>query len=412
MKTHPRCAFLAILFMFASPLAWAQTNIFPASGNVGIGTVNPEVKLVVQQSSGTLQARLKNTAASGRAIFEVKGNSAYFDMRAYGTTYSETLFGLAAADTSIIMGREGKLLIGTYENEDFILGTNNIERIRITNSGNVGIGTVTPRGSLDVNGGIFATGAIYAAALQVDNGSYVSRLYPNSVEFHRAGANYLYCTDPAGYLMFVAGNRPGPDFVINSSGNVGIGMEWDDCLSKLDVNGMITVRGSNILNLSNAGGAATITEGSGTELRGDTNHPIQILNGALLVNYDATGAAYGTSGLFVNGNVGIGTTSPTEKLAVNGRIRAKEVIVETGWSDYVFDSDYRLAPLSEIEQQIKAEKHLPGIPSAQEVAQGGVSLGDMQARLLQKVEELTLYTIQLQKENEALKARVTALEAK
>jgi hypothetical protein len=103
--------------------------------------------------------------------------------------------------------------------------------------------------------------------------------------------------------------------------------------------------------------------------------------------------------------------SPTEKLAVNGRIRAKEVVVETNWSDYVFDPGYRLAPLSEVEQHIKAEKHLPGMPSAQQVAQNGISLGDMQARLLQKVEELTLHVIaqekriqKLEEENQQLRS--------
>ena len=117
-------------------------------------------------------------------------------------------------------------------------------------------------------------------------------------------------------------------------------------------------------------------------------------------------------------NVGIGTTTPpTHKLSVNGAIRAKEIIVDTNWADFVFDKNYQLMPLSDVEQHIAAEKHLPGIPSAQEVEQNGVSLGDMQAKQLQKIEELTLYVIQmnkqltaLQQENEQLKAKVSTLE--
>jgi hypothetical protein len=63
-----------------------------------------------------------------------------------------------------------------------------------------------------------------------------------------------------------------------------------------------------------------------------------------------------------SGNVGIGTSAPTEKLSVNGRIRAKEVIVETtGWSDYVFAKDYKLASLGEVEQHIQSKGHLPGL---------------------------------------------------
>lgn len=77
------------------------------------------------------------------------------------------------------------------------------------------------------------------------------------------------------------------------------------------------------------------------------------------------------------GNVGIGTTTPSHKLAVNGTIRAKEVIVDTGWADYVFAADYRLAPLSEVEAHIRDKRHLPGIPTAAEVAEHGVSLGEI-----------------------------------
>jgi hypothetical protein len=108
-----------------------------------------------------------------------------------------------------------------------------------------------------------------------------------------------------------------------------------------------------------------------------------------------------------SGNVGIGTTSPTHKLAVNGTIRAKELIVDTGWSDYVFADDYRLAPLAEVEKHIKSARHLPGIPSAKEVAAQGISVGEMQAKLLAKIEELTLHVIEQQKRLEAQERRIT-----
>jgi hypothetical protein len=108
-----------------------------------------------------------------------------------------------------------------------------------------------------------------------------------------------------------------------------------------------------------------------------------------------------------DGNVGIGTTNPTQKLSVNGTVRAHEVIVDTGWSDYVFDESYKLTALSETEAFVKAEKHLPGIPSAKEVAEHGISVGEMQAKLLAKIEELTLHVIAQQKEIEALKTAMT-----
>jgi hypothetical protein len=113
------------------------------------------------------------------------------------------------------------------------------------------------------------------------------------------------------------------------------------------------------------------------------------------------GLEWGNQNVLINpvsGNVGIGTTNPQHKLAVNGTIKAKEVIVETtGWSDYVFADDYRLAPLTEVEAHIKTNKHLPGIPSAAQVAESGVNVGEVQAALLAKIEELTLHLIAQEK---------------
>ena len=98
------------------------------------------------------------------------------------------------------------------------------------------------------------------------------------------------------------------------------------------------------------------------------------------------------------GNVGIGTVNPNGwKLAVNGKIRAKEIKVETGWSDFVFLNDYKLPTLQEVENHIKEKGHLKNIPSAKEVEENGIFLGEMDSKLLLKIEELTLYTIQQEK---------------
>ena len=95
-----------------------------------------------------------------------------------------------------------------------------------------------------------------------------------------------------------------------------------------------------------------------------------------------------------------------KQLTVNGTITAKEVIVSTeGRSDYVLKDDYKLMPLDELERSIEKNGHLPDIPSAEEVKKNCVSVGEMQAKLLKKVEELTLYMIELKKENEILKKR-------
>ncbi len=107
------------------------------------------------------------------------------------------------------------------------------------------------------------------------------------------------------------------------------------------------------------------------------------------------------------GTIGIGTTTTgTHKLAVEGSIGAREVTVETDtWSDFVFDDDYSLRALEDVEAHIAEYKHLPEIPSENEVVKNGIELGKMDAKLLQKIEELTLYLIEQNK-------RIKALEAK
>ncbi len=129
-----------------------------------------------------------------------------------------------------------------------------------------------------------------------------------------------------------------------------------------------------------------------------------------------------SSGITIDtsGNVGIGTTDPgVYKLAVKGKIHAEEVVVDTGWADFVFKKDYDLMPLEKVARHIEEEGHLPGIPTEREVQENGVSIGQIQSKLLQKIEEMTLYVIGLKKEgdllrkeNETLKERISSLEDK
>jgi hypothetical protein len=120
------------------------------------------------------------------------------------------------------------------------------------------------------------------------------------------------------------------------------------------------------------------------------------------------------------GHVGIGvgdsyfanTNNTGYLLSVGGKIHAQEIVVDTtNWSDYVFSDNYRNAPLSEVEAHIKEHKHLPGIPSAQQVAETGVNIGQMQALLLSKVEELTLHMIEQEKRLKRLEEENAALRA-
>ncbi|MNK17316.1 hypothetical protein D3C87_355030 [compost metagenome] len=112
------------------------------------------------------------------------------------------------------------------------------------------------------------------------------------------------------------------------------------------------------------------------------------------------------------GNVGIGTNSPMAKLAVDGNILAKEIKVKTDITvpDYVFEPDYELNSLAYIADYVKTNKHLPEIPSANEIKKDGLDLAEMNLLLLKKVEELTLHAIENEKKRNELEAKVSKLE--
>ncbi len=116
--------------------------------------------------------------------------------------------------------------------------------------------------------------------------------------------------------------------------------------------------------------------------------------------------------LTANGSLGIGTlTTGTHKLAVEGSIGAREIKVQaTGWSDFVFKKEYNLPTLEQVEKHIAEKGHLKDIPSEEEVLKNGINLGEMNSKLLQKIEELTLYMIEMKKENENMKKENTEMK--
>jgi len=180
----------------------------------------------------------------------------------------------------------------------------------------------------------------------------------------------------------------GPHARADDSGIV-FGMEDD--LTVAGTNGTssdadVEIKGYTVFGGS-GGGATVVTQGVGSVF--------------------AAGSLEVASNLYVTGNVGLGTSNPTNELAVNGTIKCKEIIVTTnGWADFVFEPDYELMPLADLEKFIEANGRLPDIPSAEDVASGGVKMGEMQAKMLQKIEELTLHVIALKKANAALVQRL------
>ncbi|MHC0446383.1 hypothetical protein ACWA1F_13315 [Flavobacterium sp. 3-218] len=307
-------------------------------------------------------------------------------------------------------------------------------------SGNIGIGTNTPQAKLHVNNGDNSYGTILANNSEVGFSLYAKSLFtqPAYAESFRLGLKY-YNVEDNGFISFYRGSSSNGGFLgfstngiervsIANSGNVGIGTKSP--VSKLSVEGSLTVNGglSNILprpsisagtlengeirGYSSAGnnyddGFLRLSAGAGTS---STVKSFIDLSGYSTVPDMNGNIVFGTYGsermrIDANGNIGMGVKSPDAKLAVKGTIHSSEVKVDLNFPapDYVFANDYKLRSLSEVENYIKENSHLPEMPSAKEFEKNGINVSEMNMALLKKIEELTLYLIEMKKENEEIK---------
>lgn len=207
-------------------------------------------------------------------------------------------------------------------------------------------------------------------------------------------------------ILSVFTNKGSEALFVASDGKVGVGNTTP--AYALDISGTTNADNNLIIGahsnngsldikagLVGAYGYANLTEVSGSNVK------------ALAVSYSGDKFV-----VFGDGRTVIGGKSPATSpynnymLAVNGNIAAQKVMVETSdWADYVFDKNYKLPALSDVESYITANQHLPEVPSACDVTENGIDVGEMNKKLLQKVEELTLYVIQQQKEIDALKCK-------
>ncbi len=322
--------------------------------------------------------------------------------------------------------------IGTTDNKDFVFKTNATERMRLYSNGNFKVTNDLTLQSLSGSGN---------RVLFVDaNGKLCVNIPTNPLQgpvpWLTRGNDNINATTGIAPIDFI-GTVNNADFVVitnknnvtnggermrfTSSGKIGIGTL--DPINDLDIAGSVGF-------ISNAGSSGSIAKFNANGVLGNTpfsnNSYVMLGNGTFGPVPSSGNASYwslnngnlkntngGNPGLVITsaGLVGIGIVpdvGDATVLQVEGTIGAREVkVTQSNFPDYVFNSSYNLRSLSEVENYIKLNRHLPEIPSAAEVeSNNGIELGVMQAKLLQKIEELTLYIIEQDKKIDKLQEKI------
>lgn len=391
----------------------AAVHVF--AQNVGIGTTTPAVKLDVKSTTNT-PAQFNGTAPMYIALYESDVYKGY--LGSYSGGADDIDIGTGAGNVS------GKL--------NFTIQA--VPKMTINASGQVGIGTSSPAHQLHVTGGdYFFESSVGKIMFGYNSGGSQWRLGTTG-----AGADIRWYT--------YNGTTETAMHYFQQNGNVGIATGIPVPQGRLDVLGAGTTSATSTFLLRNSNTDTLLRmrdDGRmGIGYNGSSYGRTVNIGGSGINFYLANEAAFGgaifptdtsivmwsnsNSNNYVIlqpswGNVGVGTYTPNSKfhvngvmligsnsafpatgysLSVDGKIISEELKVQlsTSWPDYVFGEDYKLLPIEDLEKSIRQNKHLPNIPSAADItAEKGFEVGDMNRRLLEKVEELTLYIIELNK---------------
>ncbi|HZV69015.1 MAG TPA: hypothetical protein VFG10_05700 [Saprospiraceae bacterium] len=361
--------FILLIFLGISYVGLSQ--------GVGIGTISPSPSAILDIKSSTKGMIFPRTSSSTRiGMTGVKG------LTVYDTTMSQLYYHTGITWVQIATGPAQNNYWSAFGSHIF----NN-------NAGNIGIGTVSPAHKLSLNGDMYITSGTPTLHLGGDGDADVARILwqlpSNDTDFAiTQSLNKLFISRNSGALGFVS------DLVVSDNGYIGVGVV--EPLTKLHVEG-----GSDVGNAS--GGFLQLGSSTSTNVGFDNNEIQARSNGAvsrLTLNYGGGGVQIGNA-----------TTPAAYQLSVNGKVICEELKIQdsNNWPDYVFGENYSLKNFDELRNFIDVNHHLPNIPDAATIEKNGIEIGDMQKRMMEKIEELTLYILQLEEKTKILEQKVEAL---
>lgn len=403
---------LKLLYLFSvlpgvASAQWGGSSpgpIYYNGGNVGIGTVNPAFPFEVQGVTDGWLMSLRTNAVSPGQINGLKLYSGYVGDQAKWA-------GISSVAESVHSNSTGLAL---YSNAN--------ENMRISANGNVGIGTITPLQKFTVSG--LGDGNNVSPLLRLEQYNVGSPIKGTGVSIDMAIGDNYNLPALAGQIKLVRSNYNSTSMYFSTSLSNTLSDKM--VIDPLGYLGVGTMSPSQKLTVSSQGNGSGVTpllrleqynpgspiSGTGVSIDmaiGDNSNLPAVGGQIRLVRsaYNNTSMYFSTALANIvadrmiidpNGNIGIGIVSPTEKLSVNGKIKANEIRVDgAGVPDYVFEESYKVETLEELESYIKSNKHLPEVPSAKEFERDGIAIGEMNKLLLKKIEELTLHLIEKDK---------------